>query len=517
MSTVIDLIDKRSAENPEGTAITCNGRTTSYRALMRTVDAVAETLRRHVGERKHVVIVADRSDATAACILAALRTGAVCVPVYEDYPRARIENIVAAMAGDIAVVITGSKAPTIDGFEGAALSLEDLMHDATRGAGEAPHRPSAAAPDDTAYVLFTSGSTGVPKGVEITHRALLSAVAELIFQYDIGQSDRVLHAAPLGFDTSMSEILRALCSGATLTIADSAVTSSPKYFFGLEFLEAESVTRAVLPAALLARARYRELPALQLLVTTGEACTKDVVEKWAPGRRLLNAWGSTESTFSGTIMDLSRWDRSGTAPIGRANRNCSVFVARPDGSMAGTGEEGELFITGENVARGYYRNPSLTRERFLPADADRPHPTFRTRDRGRLRSDGYLECLGRADSQVKIRGYRVDLTEVEDAIRTSSSLLTHQVVVVAVDRSQAQGQELVAFITAANEVTADGARRALNPELARQLPDYAIPNRYVPLDRIPLNAHGKIDRRALVAGLSTGSAQQLEARQDHDG
>ena len=448
------------------------------------------------GPGRLVAVLASRAPATVACFLGILKAGAACVPVFAKYPEARIRFVLADVRDDLACVFRDDA--SLGGLD--AHRVVDM--------GEVPRAPSRAAdaprsesdPEALAYVLYTSGSTGTPKGVMIRHASLAAVVAELIDQYSIGPDDRVLHCAPLGFDTSISEITRALCAGACLVIASSDVTDSPDFFYRLRFVADEHVTRAVLPAALLRSAKPVPLPELGVLVTTGEACTKEVVDRWAPGRTLLNAWGSTETTFSGTIARLVE-GREGRPPVGRPIRTAEVFVVGDDGELLAPGEVGQLHIGGLGVSAGYYNRPELTAQRFVPnVWGTMSETAFAVGDLGRWLPDGNLDCLGRMDQQVKVSGYRVDMAEIETALRACRSIAVADAAVVAVESPA--GAQLVANVVLAAPARAanpapDEVTAKMKAELRDVLPAYAVPRQVRLWDALPLNAHGKVDRHWL--------------------
>lgn len=490
-----DAIQEWARRDPERPAIRFDGTDLTYAELDAWAESFADVVTQAGGgPGKLIGVLASRSPTTVACFLGILKSGATCVPIFAQYPPARIRFVLAEVREDLACICVDDDAPSV---EAAARVIP--MSDVPRVAGRRTARPEPD-PDSIAYMLYTSGSTGAPKGVMIKHSSLDAVVHELIHQYGIGPDDRVLHCAPLGFDTSISEIMRALCAGACLVIASAEVTGSPSFFYRLRFLEEERITRAVLPAALLRSARAVPLPELGILVTTGEACTGEVVDRWAAHRTLLNAWGSTESTFSGTIARLLP-GHHGRPPVGRPIRTAEIFVVGDDGDLLPPGEVGQIHIGGLGVSAGYYQRPELTAQRFVPNVWGAMSATaFATGDRGRWLPDGQLDCLGRMDQQVKVSGYRVDMVEVETALRACGGVRIIDVAVVAVE-SPDVGQQLVAHVVL-DATTRDGEGAAsvattIKQELGETLPAYAVPQLLRVWDSLPLNAHGKVDRHWL--------------------
>ncbi|ETA91408.1 peptide synthetase, partial [Mycobacterium avium 10-5581] len=352
--------------------------------------------------------------------------------------------------------------------------------------------PPGPAPDDVAYLIYTSGTTGVPKGVAVTHRN----VTQLLGSLDAGLPAPGVWALchSLAFDVSVWEIFGALVRGGRLVVVPESVTVSPQELHGMLVAEQVSVLTQT-PSAVAA------LPADGLesvaLVVVGEACPVEVVDRWAPGRVMVNAYGPTETTMCVAISaPLEPGSAgSGVVPIGSPVPGAALFVLDRWLQPVPAGVVGELYVAGRGVACGYLGRPSLTGSRFVACPFGAPATRmYRTGDLVRWRADGQLDYLGRADEQVKIRGYRIELGEIRSALVDLDGV--EQAAVIA--REDRPGDKrLVAYVTESATATADPAE--IRARLAKRLPEYMVPAAVVVLETLPLTANGKLDTRALPA------------------
>ncbi|HST61552.1 MAG TPA: amino acid adenylation domain-containing protein, partial [Longimicrobium sp.] len=437
-----------------------------------------------VGPDVRVGLSVERSPEMVVGLLAVLKAGGAYVPLDPASPAERMGRMMAD-AG-IAVLLTE------DGVRGRVPVSAGLPVVSVDGGRAAIEAESAGAPDvrgtadDLAYVLFTSGSTGVPKGVAVAHRGVCNLVPALIALTHLGADSRALLLAPLHFDASVAEILSALCAGAALYVAegDDLIPGDGM----VRLLRAERITHTKFTPSALAALPVVELPDLATLVVGGEACTAGLVDRWAPGRRFINVYGPTETTVRVTAALCQ--PGAGTPPIGAPLPGTRLYVLDAAGEPVPMGVPGELYAGGIQLARGYLGRPALTAERFVP-DAFGAVPgarLYRTGDRVRWTADGTLQYLGRLDAQVKIRGYRVELGEVEAALRQA---VAGDLAVVA--REDGGETRLVAYVV--GEADADALRAAVR----RTLPEYMVPAAFVAVDVLPLTPNGKLDRKALPA------------------
>ncbi|MFI9008492.1 amino acid adenylation domain-containing protein [Actinosynnema sp. NPDC053489] len=455
------MIAAQALRTPDAPAVVSADGVVDYRELDRRANRLAHLLRARGARRERVVAVAlPRSVDNVVARVAVLKTGAAYLPVDPDYPADRI-----------AFMITDAE---------PLLVLEDLR--SLDDAGLPDTAPEVDIhPEDPAYVIYTSGSTGRPKGVVVPHRGLPAFSAAEVGHLDVRPGDRVLQFSSPSFDASVLELCLALPAGAALVVPPPGPLLGDQL---ADVITTFGVTHALIPPVALATVPDVELPTFRTLVVGGDACPPDLVAKWAPGRRMVNAYGPTESTV------VTSWSEplepGGTPPIGRPIPGTEVRVLDDDLRPAA---EGELYVTGVGLARGYLGRPGLTAQRFLADPFGAPGARmYRTGDVVRTRADGQLEFVGRADHQVKIRGFRVEPGEVEAVLRQQPGV-EHAVVV-----ARGEPKRLVAYVVGERAATGSGA---LREQLAARLPDYLVPSAFVALEAFPLTPNGKLDRDAL--------------------
>ncbi|MDT5221721.1 MAG: hypothetical protein QOF15_3826, partial [Mycobacterium sp.] len=472
------------ARTPDAPAVTFEGRSMTYREFDEATNRLAHLLVGHgVGPGQFVALLFSRSAEAVAAMFAVMKTGAAYLPIDPALPATRIEFMVSD-AGPIAALTTRGLADRLDGCELPVIDVEDPSVQSYPCTG----LPTPA-PEDLAYLIYTSGTTGVPKGVAITHQN----VTGLIDSLDPGL------AAPgevwsqwhsYSFDISGFEIFGALLHGARLVVVPESVAGSPEDLHALLVSEKVSVLSQTPSAAGMLSPAGLESVAL---LVGGETCPAELVDRWAPGRLMINEYGPTETTMW-VAFSAPLTAGAGAPPIGAPVAQAALFVLDQWLRPVPAGVVGELYVAGAAVGVGYWRRAGLTATRFVACpfgSAERPgQRMYRTGDLVFWGADGQLQYLGRADEQVKIRGYRIELGELRAALAALDGV--EQAVVIA--REDRPGDKrLVGYITG----TADpaGVRRAL----AERLPAYTIPAAVVVLDVLPLTVNGKLDTRALPA------------------
>ncbi len=500
----------------------------TYRELDQRANGLAHhLLALGAGPEQRVALCLERSPEMIVAILAVLKAGAAYIPLDPGAPAERLGRILED-AQPVACICHASTRESLaatgrDGsaFEGRLIDLDDL------GLAATDNRPrSDVSADNLAYVIYTSGSTGAPKGVMLQHAGAVNLVQAQVVGFDVTPQDRVYQFASYTFDASVSEIFIALTAGAALHISRRDVVLSPQNL--ARALARERITNITLPPTLLRLLDPAALPALRTVISAGDACTPDIVQKWGAGRRLLNAYGPTETTIGPTYHVVAGQVRGDTrvgphvpAPVGRPIPNMRAYVLDRHGRAVPAGIPGELYIGGVGLARGYVGRPDLTAERFLPDPFTKEesrrefgrnrggHRIYRTGDLVRWLPGGKLDFLGRADHQVKIRGFRVELGEIEAVLGKVPGIKQAVVLVHRADEAQrakdasstggAQPPDseprLIAFI--APDAPPGPPEAEVRALLRSRLPDYMLPAAFVCLDALPLNASGKVDRASL--------------------
>ncbi|MEV0125848.1 amino acid adenylation domain-containing protein [Streptomyces sp. NPDC050703] len=494
---VPDLIADVAAARPDATALVCGDVRLSYRELLVRADALASRLRA-AGVRPgfRVGLLLPRSVEMGVAALAVLRAGGAYVPLDQAHPHARLAHMIEASGTGL--LVTAEETAE----KGAGLGVRRLradVHGAPATTAPEPRTAPAPAPEDLAYVLFTSGSTGVPKGVAVEHRALLNLTRAVRPAFPVTADDRVLQFVSFGFDVAVSDLFFPWVAGAELHIARDDERLGDAL---AARLRDSRITYVFLPpsAAMLLPDVAGLLPHLRTLAVGGEACPAELVERLSePGRRIVNAYGPSEATVYATTADLEPGE---PVVIGAPVPGSRVHVLDARLRTVPTGVTGEVYIAGASLARGYIGRPGMTAERFVADPYGPPGARmYRTGDLARIDARGRLHYLGRSDSQVKLRGIRIELGEIEALLAGHGDVA----VAAAAVRGEGAEQRLVAYV-----VHREGAAPSddtLRAHLAERLPGYMLPEVYVHLDELPLNRSGKIDR----ARLPEPAAERQEA------
>ena len=480
-----------AARTPEALALAFEEERLTYGELDRRANQLAHHLRGlGVGAEGLVGICAERSPAMVVAVLGVMKAGGAYLPLDPAYPPERLAFMLEDSRASV-LVTQGHLVPRLPANGARIVRLDEDRESITRGPCEAP-TPLAGA-ESLAYVIYTSGSTGRPKGALLRHRGLCNLSEAQRRAFDLAPGRRVLQFSPFSFDASVWEMAMALGNGATLWLARQETLADGEALQRL--LREREIDVVTLPPSVLTVLSPEELPGLGTVISAGEACTRDLVARWAPGRRFVNAYGPTETTVCAS-WTVCRADDPRPPSIGRPLPNTRAYVLDAKLRPVPVGVPGELCVGGVNVARGYLDRPELTAERFVadPFTNGEKQQMYRTGDRARWRADGEIEYLGRIDQQVKLRGYRIELGEIEEVLARHPGV-DEAVVVV---REDGAAKRLVAYVVAA------GAEGELEPRLLREslrekLPEYMVPSAIVVLGALPLTPNGKVDRRALPA------------------
>lgn len=490
-----DPLDPATAHDPSLPALLVGARRITYGDLDARVTSLVQRMRTAgVHEGSPVAAVLPRGVDSVVTLLACLRTGAVYCPLSPADPPARLELLLTRLAP--ALVLTS---------EGTAVTIPDGLPAATVDAPELPRAREAAALPGAAYVIHTSGSTGVPKPVAVGRAALENHLTGAAQRFRLGVGDRVLLFAQPSFDVALEEVLPSLYAGACLVVPGTEVPTGAEL---AELLAAARVTVANLPTSYFLATREETRPALRdgrwaprLLVLGGERLPADVMRTFLDDTAdadttVLNVYGVTEAAISTTVHEITRDGLDGAAeiPLGTELPGERVHVLDTHLRPLPVGAVGELAIAGAGLAEGYVGNPEATDARFVRVDALGGERVYLTGDLGYRGRDGLLHFLGRRDNQVKLRGYRIELEEVEAA---ASAALGGRSCAVVLDREAPGGPRLVGFLESA-DVQEALDEQALHAELSRRLPSALVPACWTRLDPMPTLPGGKPDRAALM-------------------
>ncbi|MCM4083133.1 non-ribosomal peptide synthetase [Paractinoplanes hotanensis] len=474
----------------------------SYRDLLARADELAARLHAAGVAGEEVVAVGlPRGADVVIAFLGILRAGAAFLPLDLGHPPNRIAYQLADSGARFVVTRSdlASRLPEPAGWRPVHLDAQD---DPT--AGRSAGTPTAAS---LAYLLYTSGSTGNPKGVLIEHGALSNFVSWMTSVFELGPGDRMMQYAAFTFDLAEGEVFAALSSGATLVIVPDATRNDPASLTGL--IDRERITYLGAPPAVLNLIPPGAHPSLRNILVGGEALPGDLVNRWrTAGRRFVNGYGPTEVTIGCSYYACEHQDWHAQPPIGRAMPNRFVYILDRWDQPVPVGVPGEIVVGGVGLARGYLNDDELTRARFVPNPFRPGERMYRTGDLGEWNDAGQIQFLGRIDGQVKLRGIRIELAEIETRLAGHPDV-SRAVVLLRSDLPG--GPRLVAYVVPDKRVPAESELRT---HLAADLPATSVPGSFIVLDALPLTSIGKVDHRALPAPrITAGRAAQTPLEQ----
>ncbi len=561
------LFEEQARQRPHAPAAIFGDRQLTYDELNRKANQLAHYLiERGVGPETIVGISTLRSLEMVVGILGILKAGGAYLPIDPTYPPERIRYMIEDSG--IGILLTQSvlrkqysvfsvqyseseqaselntehstDAPQDDAASAPALSLQVIYLDELNTEHYPTTNPNVPlTPDNLAYVIYTSGSTGRPKGTLLPHRGLGNLADVHHRNFEMTEGKRVLQFSPFSFDASVWETVMALRNGAALVLApQETLASGPDL---LRLLKEQRITTVTLPPSLLAVLEPDDLPDLHTVIAAGEACTNEIVRKWAPGRNFWNAYGPTETTVCASMHRVDPEARYEVGPpIGKPISNFQLYVVDKYLNPQPVGVPGELLIGGVGLARGYHNRPDLTAEKFIPNpfvgyqnhedtkarrheegksekisenQSDLRHlrshsggqRLYRTGDLVKYLPNGDIEFLGRIDHQVKVRGFRIELGEIEARLRQFPGLQDSVVIV----REDAPGDKrIVAYFVPEPGVEVN--QTELRNFMREVLPEYMVPSFFVQLEAMPLTPSNKIDRKALPAPDATVLAPTRE-------
>ncbi|WP_436844325.1 amino acid adenylation domain-containing protein, partial [Streptomyces canus] len=500
---VPELFEAQAARTPDAAAVICDGTEVSYAELDAWANRLARYLRdTGVGEESVVGLCLPRGPELLAGVLAAWKAGAAYLPLDAQYPAERLEFIVSDSGADL---VLGHRELVADLALDRVVCLDDP--DVVRALDALPSEPPAVrhAPDRLAYVIYTSGSTGRPKGVAVPHGSLAGLVAALGPTYCPQPGVRVLQFTSFSFDASVLDVAVTLSSGGALVVATPAQRSEPEL---LARLAAETgASSMVMVPSVLATLDPAAFPGLSTVFVGAEQIPASLVDAWGPGRRLVNVYGPTETTV---IVSTRRLEPGAPeVTMGTPNPRTRLYVLDDRLRPVPVGVNGELYVAGAQLGRGYVGRPELTGQRFVADPFGSGERMYRTGDRVRWTADGELVFTGRVDDQVRIRGFRVEPGEVQSVLAALPGVAQAAVVV----REDTPGDNrLVAYLVPAPDTDRDELVIRVRAHAAELLPHYMVPSAVLLLDVLPLTVNGKVDRRALPAPDYSGSGTERTTR-----
>jgi amino acid adenylation domain-containing protein len=500
---VHQLVEIRATTDPDRVAVVCGDQVLTYGELSRRTNRLAHHLSRFGLRQPSIGILLPRSVEFVVAALAVLKAGGSYVPLDADYPVSRLHAMLTAAQCPVVISATPLLGHLPGNCDARTVCMDTL-------AGQLAGLPDTdlavpVHPDTLAYTMFTSGSTGIPKGVMITHRGVVRLVRPpgIVRMH---RDDVLLHVSSVSFDAATFDIWGALANGAQLVVAPAGRTSVMDIG---TLIRKHQVTTALLPTGLfhlMVDERLADLTRLRKLVAGGDVLSAQHAKRFvaaAPGCTLVNAYGPTEVTVATTTHhvlpdkdDPDQADKN-TMPIGQAMPRTNVRLLDRELRPVLLGTPGQLYAGGTGLARGYLGDPALTAERFIPDPWLPGARLYATGDLARQRSNGTFEFLGRLDDQFKKRGFRVEPGEVEAALRADPAVRD---VAVLADGATADTRRLVAVLVPALTAGPAGAEfvAGVRARLRATLPDYLVPDIWAAVPAFPLTAQGKVDRRALL-------------------
>ncbi|WP_330215007.1 non-ribosomal peptide synthetase [Pseudomonas sp. AM8] len=493
----IELFEAQVSAHPQRIAARCLDRQWTYDELNRRSNGLGHALiAAGVGLDQPVALLAERNLDLLGMIIGSFKAGAGYLPLDPGLPRPRLSRIIDLSRTPLLVCTEACREQAIELLDGVDCQL--LVWEDVPARGENPGIYSG--PDNLAYVIYTSGSTGLPKGVMVEQRGMLNNQLSKVPYMDLTPADVIAQTASQSFDISVWQFLAAPLFGARVDIVPNSIAHDPQGLLAHVQAHGITVLESVpsLIQGMLAQDRI-SLDGLRWMLPTGEAMPPELAHQWLlryPNIGLVNAYGPAECSDDVAFFRVDLASTRGTyLPIGTPTDNNRLYVVDGALELVPQGAVGELCVAGTGVGRGYVSDPLRTAQVFVPNPFGAPgERLYRTGDLARRRSDGVLEYVGRIDHQVKIRGYRIELGEIEARLHEQPQVRDAAVGV----QEGVNGKHLVGYLVAADEALSSSERLdRIKQRLRAELPEYMVPLHWLWLERLPLNANGKLDRKAL--------------------
>ncbi|HLZ58497.1 MAG TPA: amino acid adenylation domain-containing protein [Ktedonosporobacter sp.] len=483
------LVEQQTQRTPEQVALAFGQQRLTYRELNERANRLAHYLRRlGVGQEVFVGLCMERSFELFIALLAILKAGGVYIPLDPNYPLERFTYLLAD-SSPLLVLIQEHLRARLPVGQASLLSIEQLRPMLVKETVANPIGQVTA--ENLAYVIYTSGSTGQPRGVLIEHRGICNMILASIERFTITPTDRILQLASMSFDASVFETFMALCSGATLSIAPSHAVGSGEDLSA--YLLQEEITVVAATPSTLDSLQSGDYPSWRCVIVGGDKCSLPTMRRWSQGRDFYNAYAPTEATVY-AVMHRKTSHEESALPVGLPIQNMQAYVLDEQQNPVPIGVVGEIYLGGVGLARGYFRQPEITSERFVPHPFSREPGArlYRTGDLARYRENGTLEFVRRVDNQVKLRGIRIELGEIETILSQMDGI---REILALVREDKPGNQQLCAYVVSeqANQLTSSEVRA----HAQTKLPIYMVPSAYIFLSAFPLDVHGKVDRKRL--------------------
>jgi amino acid adenylation domain-containing protein len=486
-NSVVELFEECAVKMPDAIAVEYRDQQLTYGKLSEITNRLANFLRKKFSLKNEDVVglMVRRSEKLVIGLLSIFKTGATYLPIDPDYPIERRKYILDN--ANVKVLLTETDFLfNLDSYK-SDLFLLDLQMDESKDSESSLNSFPRAT--DLAYLMYTSGTTGLPKGVLIEHRGLVNLVLHQIKEFGIKPGNRTLQFASISFDASLSETFKTLCSNATLVIVDKEIINDVIGF--VDFLKKNKISEITLPPSYLNIIELGQLLFLRVLITAGEKANSDRAIYYSKNLNFFNAYGPTENSIGTAInkVDASKI-KSANVPIGRPITNVEVYILNSDQKLLPVGIAGELYVGGVGLARGYRNQPELTKEKFIKHPFKEGARLYRTGDIAKWLPNGTIEFMGRKDDQVKIRGYRVELGEIEHVLLKYPGVNS---AVVILKEGAEESKNLVAYLVSNEKLVLP----SLIKHVQENLPNYMVPGYFVQLDEMPITPNGKIDKFGL--------------------
>jgi len=480
------LLETQALENPTELAVTFNEQQLTYQELNERSNQLAHYLsQKGVEVGGKVAIQIDRSLDMLTAVFAILKTGGCFVPIDHAHPSKRKKGIIDDANIEFLISTSDQKDIQIENVH--SIYLDEVRNKVEKMSTQNLNKKVLAT--NLAYMIYTSGSTGEPKGVLVEHKGIWNLAEAQRRTFNVNKGSNILQFASFGFDAWIFECVMAIRNGSTLHLTErDRLLSSDKF---INFLNEKEITHITLPPSVLMNLPDKDLPALEFIISAGEACSANVVEKWLKKGRFFNAYGPAEATVWVTIEEFS--DESKNPTIGKPIQNMQCYILNDQLKPVPVGVVGELFLSGIGLARGYHNRPNLNEETFIEHPfVDNGQKLYRTGDLARFLPNGKIEYIGRKDGQVTIRGMGIELGEIQSKIESHHSILE---AFIKLYDDEVRGEHLIAYIKEKDDNSFN--KSEMKTLLNEELPYYMIPSKFILISDFPLNINGKIDQEQL--------------------